>query len=126
MICKKCRTAREKMYKGASTQGFNIRVRDVSKGRIKHVDRKASEEEKESYLENYGEGKQFIGHTDCGCKAGWEAGIVLDPFMGSGTTALVAERLGRRWIGIELNSEYISIADRRLTQTQNFLQRLAV
>jgi len=42
------------------------------------------------------------------------AGIVLDPFMGSGTTAVVAQGLGRNWIGIELNPEYIEMAYRRL------------
>lgn len=43
-----------------------------------------------------------------------ENGIVLDPFMGSGTTALVAERLGRKYIGIDLNSEYVKLARNRL------------
>lgn len=46
-----------------------------------------------------------------GCPAG---GLVLDPFLGSGTTALVAERLGRRWVGIELNPEYVQMAADRL------------
>ncbi|WP_127158453.1 DNA methyltransferase [Xanthomonas arboricola] len=41
-------------------------------------------------------------------------GVVLDPFMGAGTTAVVAERLGRRWLGIELNPEYADIAQQRL------------
>jgi DNA modification methylase len=41
---------------------------------------------------------------------------VLDPFMGSGTTALVARRLGRRSIGIELNPEYADLCARRLQQ----------
>lgn len=41
-------------------------------------------------------------------------GVVLDPFMGAGTTAVVAERLGRRWLGIELNPEYAEIAQERL------------
>ena len=50
-----------------------------------------------------------------GCPKG---GIVLDPFMGSGTTALVAEQKGRHYIGIELNAEYIRIADRRLREVQ--------
>ena len=40
--------------------------------------------------------------------------VVLDPFSGSGTTLLVAERLGRDSIGIELNPEYIAIAERRI------------
>lgn len=43
-----------------------------------------------------------------------EGGIVLDFWMGSGTTALVAERLNRRWIGIELNPMYCQIAQRNL------------
>jgi len=40
--------------------------------------------------------------------------IVLDPFLGSGTTAVVAKKLGRNWIGIELNANYIKIANRRI------------
>ena len=40
--------------------------------------------------------------------------VVLDPFMGSGTTAIEAKRLGRHFIGIELNPEYVKIANKRL------------
>jgi DNA modification methylase len=43
-----------------------------------------------------------------------ENGIVLDPFIGSGTTALVALKLNRKFIGIELNPEYIKIAEERI------------
>jgi|ERR1051326_1176626 DNA modification methylase len=43
-----------------------------------------------------------------------EGGIVLDPFMGSGTTSLVAQRLGRHFVGIELNPEYVRLARQRL------------
>lgn len=42
--------------------------------------------------------------------------LVADPFMGSGTTALVARRLNRHAIGIELNPEYLAIAAKRLQQ----------
>ncbi len=45
-------------------------------------------------------------------------GMVLDPFMGSGTTLLVATQHHRRSIGIELNPDYIDIAERRLSQIQ--------
>jgi len=52
--------------------------------------------------------------VDC-IKAGCpEGGTVLDPFMGAGTTALVAKKLGRNYIGFELNPEYIKIAEKRL------------
>lgn len=42
--------------------------------------------------------------------------IVFDPFMGSGTTAMVAEQLGRRWLGIELNPEYEPLQRARTAQ----------
>jgi DNA modification methylase len=46
-----------------------------------------------------------------GCPKG---GIVLDPFSGAGTTALVARKLNRRFIGIELNPEYVRMSRERL------------
>jgi DNA modification methylase len=42
--------------------------------------------------------------------------IVFDPYMGSGTTALVAKKNGINYLGIELNPEYIKIAEKRLAQ----------
>lgn len=41
-------------------------------------------------------------------------GLVLDPFMGSGSTAVAAARQGRRFVGFEINPEYLEIARRRL------------
>jgi len=43
-----------------------------------------------------------------------EGGIVLDPFSGAGTTALVATRLRRRALGIELNPDYVAMSERRI------------
>jgi hypothetical protein len=57
-----------------------------------------------------------IGWSDCGCGAGFTPGVCLDPFMGSGTTALVARRLGRRSVGVELNAEYAAMAAARTGQ----------
>lgn len=51
---------------------------------------------------------------DC-IKAGCpEDGIVFDPFMGAGTVAVVAKKLNRNYVGIELNPEYVKIANKRL------------
>jgi DNA modification methylase len=50
----------------------------------------------------------------CGCRAASERGLVLDPFMGSGTTALAAEQHGRNWLGIELNPEFARLARERI------------
>lgn len=40
--------------------------------------------------------------------------LVLDPFLGSGTTAVVAKALGRNWVGIEKEKEYVELANNRL------------
>ena len=45
-------------------------------------------------------------------------GVVLDPFLGSGTTALAAEMEGFAWIGIEKEASYVAIAEARLNGTQ--------
>jgi DNA modification methylase len=52
----------------------------------------------------------------CSCNADTVPGIVLDPFMGAGTTAIVAKRLGRDWLGIELKQEYVDMALKRIGQ----------
>lgn len=49
--------------------------------------------------------------------------LVLDPFSGTGTTALVAEQLGRKWIGIENERHYISLSVERLKKVQGALRK---
>lgn len=51
-----------------------------------------------------------------GCPRG---GVCLDPFMGAGTTGVVAKKLGRQHLGIEINPDYIEIAERRINGTPN-------
>jgi DNA modification methylase len=52
----------------------------------------------------------------CECGGDPVPGVVLDPFMGSGTVAQVAQDLGRRWIGCELNPEYVALQSKRAAQ----------
>jgi DNA modification methylase len=59
---------------------------------------------------------------DCIKAACPEGGTVLDPFMGAGTTALVARKLNRNYIGIELNPQYITLANRRLRNELGLFQ----
>jgi DNA modification methylase len=62
---------------------------------------------------------QTVGWTDCGCGAGFRPGIVLDPFGGSGTVGVVAARLKRGYILIELNEKYVEeIAKPRLAHVE--------
>ena len=58
-----------------------------------------------------------------GCPKG---GVVLDPFFGAGTTGLVADRLGRDCIGIELNPAYADIAKHRLNSDAGMFSRVEV
>jgi site-specific DNA-methyltransferase (adenine-specific) len=51
--------------------------------------------------------------------------FVLDPFFGSGTVGLVAQRLARKYIGIELHPEYISLAVDRLRSDQPSVIKVA-
>lgn len=57
-------------------------------------------------------------HSGCGCgvsgERSWVPGVVLDPFVGAGTTLLAARLLGRRAVGIELNPEYVEMARQRV------------
>jgi len=59
-----------------------------------------------------------VGYSDCGCNAGFESGIICDPFMGAGTSALVALKQRKRFIGIEIKQEYINMAKRRIAKVQ--------
>lgn len=59
--------------------------------------------------------KLFTRHDD----------IVLDPFIGSGTTALAAIQLGRNYVGIDINKEYIELARQRISGAQIGLPKIA-
>lgn len=58
---------------------------------------------------------------DCQCRAGYERGVVLDPFFGSGTVGVVAEAHDRDWIGIELNPGFARLARHRIATARHGL-----
>lgn len=70
--------------------------------------------------------RESAGWTQaCDCETDeTEAGIVLDPFAGAGTTCLVAKRLRRRFVGIDLNPDYVALAQRRAGLTVDEPERL--
>lgn len=71
--------------------------------------------------------REVIGETwapACECLAGDPVPcVVLDPFVGSGTTVMVARRLGRRGIGLELSPTYAEMARRRVSEDQPMFNR---
>lgn len=52
----------------------------------------------------------------CDCGVAGQPGVVLDPFIGAGTTAIAAEHLGRAWIGIDINRDFAAEARHRIQQ----------
>jgi len=109
-ICKKCGKARKKIYEKQIDIGreqSNTKY-DVEKDTAGRLAQKRQAYRKLGF-ENPPNPK-FLGYSDCECGEGFEPGIVLDPFMGAGTTLLVAEKLKRKNIGIEISKEYCDIA----------------
>jgi site-specific DNA-methyltransferase (adenine-specific) len=58
----------------------------------------------------------------CRCRAPSRPGVVLDPFFGAGTVGVVAQRLGRDWVGIELNPDYAQLAAERIAAARPKLE----
>ena len=112
-ICKKCGKAR---------------IRIIEKGKLRNPDNMQNINKDERNLSERGWNREAgfspncyreiktIGWTDCKCSAGWNQGIVLDPFMGSGTVAKVARKLHRKHTGIEISGKYIEFYKKRLAQ----------
>lgn len=115
-VCKKCDAPREKIFRYLNKptrtgRGSEQLKKDRANGLLASQGGTSSSRPDCSV---YPTPKELAGYTDCGCNAGFESGIVLDPFIGSGTTAVVARQLNRNFVGIEINSEYITMAERRL------------
>jgi len=110
-VCKKCGKARIKILE--PTEEYK---KYLGKGNLE--EHHAGQETKTKFKVKANAEYKIKGYSDCGCNAGFESGIVLDPFMGAGTTALVALKQRKRFIGIEIKQEYIDMAKRRIKKVQ--------
>ena len=109
-VCKKCGKARVKIieYKGGTIgKSWHDHSRDLEEGM--HQSLGGLDKQGDELYQRIDK-----GYTDCDCKVGFEGGIVLDPFAGAGTTAVVAKKQGKRYIGIEIKQEYIDMANKRI------------
>ena len=117
-ICTKCGVARQKVY---SSQG-NWNERKEKYGAIGGAMQSGSGQQVgKGWSHDVTPTREYKGLSDCGCGAPFRAGVVLDCFFGSGTVGLVALKLNRNFIGIELNEKYIKIAEDRLRPFRNKL-----
>jgi len=120
-ICKKCGKGKEKIVE-----------REIAPKEVFTKKNTSEESFTGSYVEGEmrGQGQKlqdwrnkhpdkFKGYTNCNCNAGFEGGIVLDPFAGACTTGVVAKKLNRNYIMIEINPEYVKMGEKRLSNTQS-------
>lgn len=109
-VCKKCGKPRQPIweateeYKKLLGKGWHDHKNDAEQGQEQDKDMPAPK------VQQY----EIKGLSDCGCGVGFEPGVALDPFFGSGTVGLVALKLARNFLGIELNPSYIEMAMKRL------------
>lgn len=119
--CGECGSPWERVVERGTTT-FNIRIRDEKMGRLGEksglhgLKAKATEEEVEGYGEEVVGERRTVGfRPTCSHNPATPVPqVVLDPFAGSGTTGLVALKLGRRFVGIDIKQEYLDMAERRL------------
>ena len=109
-VCKKCGKAREKI--------FDIKSRYTKREPAYAPNNAPTKVDSSGWKHPIIKDK---GYTDCGCNAGFSGGVVLDPFCGAGTVGVVAKKLGRKFIGIELNESYIAMAKKRIDNTMGNL-----
>ena len=106
-VCPKCGVARERIVEPTGNRimmgGYGSKTADhIGAGPTSSLRTKQVIE------------KHTVGWTSCDCDAGYQPGMVLDPFCGAGTTLLAARDLGRSAIGIEISADYCGIIKKRV------------
>lgn len=125
-VCPQCGAPWERVVKRERVQQFGV----TPKQQLYRDQRLASDKSTIGRTKAWGpdEGaSETLGWwPTCGCDMHPAApATVLDPFLGSGTTALVADRLGRDCVGIELSETYAEMARRRITEDAGMFAEVA-
>lgn len=124
-ICKVCGKPRENIYDMKKNYNFiRTDTRKPRKKKLINCNTKNDNLEDKSkggfyFKEYYHNEKILKGYSDCGCGFKWQPGVVLDIFAGTGTTLKKAWELGRNYLGFEISSDYVSIANKILQSTKN-------
>lgn len=116
-ICKKCGKARVKVYEIIRPPDYNPSSKDPrNEGRGEMSHHRPLTEIFDVALRSKRIDK---GYTSCSCNAGYEPGVVLDFFCGSGTVGKVAAYLRRNYILIEAKKEYCRMAEERVAEPES-------
>jgi len=116
-VCKKCGKARVRIIDRivGDPQGGEVDQKRLDGGVLKSGGKPTTSRPLTNiYTESLSTTRETIGWTDCGCNAGWTSGIVLDPFAGAGTVGVVAKKLNRGFIGIDIKEKYCTMAANRI------------
>ena len=124
-ICTKCGKPRVRIVSKVTTQHDGETASGYEDGMTAKrlaLLRQAARRDGQEYVQD----SQTAGWTACDCDPPeYEPGTVLDPFAGTGTTLVAAQKLGRKAIGIELSGDYCRQAVTRLTVGDRGIRRLA-
>lgn len=111
-VCKKCGKGRKKIYEKIGEPKYTEEGKPEGKERSKMK----WHDSHPNYNPRWWSDFEEVGYSDCKCGAEFSPGIILDPFAGTCTTAVVARQLGRDFIMIELNPDYVKMGQHRLRQ----------
>ena len=122
-VCPKCEAGWERIVKRGEIQQHPARLSD----KPGHGTAPERNDTTEFGSLGFARDSETIGWRPiCSCDAGVPVpATCLDPFLGSGTTALVADRLGRNCIGIELSPKYAAMAERRIRDDAGMFAQVA-
>jgi DNA modification methylase len=122
-ICSQCGKPRLKYFKReGKTSTVLMKEANIDRDKFHSGQGRKPEENIRAPKEAFERPIVDLGYREqCKCGAKFVPGIVLDPFMGSGTVAIQAKRLGRQYIGIEINPKYIEIANKRIEEEVGLL-----
>ena len=123
-VCVECGKARERIVEKPDMSKRPRRSQEAKTATDNHLgfkDRSAGQKYQEWRNQNP---DKTIGWTSCDCNAGFTQGTVLDPFCGAGTAGVVAKKLQRKFIGIDIKSEYTEMSEKRIKNTHAQLDLL--
>lgn len=112
-VCVKCGAPKRRKYQTTTKSvGYQaIEGRAITGKWDKEIKSKSGHDVRSGYVK---EVTGFVESEMCNCNIGFQPAIVLDPFMGAGTTALACMDLNLDYLGIEINPEYKDLAEKRL------------